>query len=77
MRKLIIKRIKHELKVIDNDQIFIVGPGYVVEVDSEGKPIDLLEFTPPSQLKGKRLAPILEKYSYLEDGKEAEEIIKE
>ena len=75
MKKRIIKRVGHEFEINEDGRRYGVGPGYVVELDENGRVIDLMDFVSPSSIKG--LPPIYEKYGHLKDGDSIEEVIED
>jgi len=75
MKRRIIKRVGHEFEIYEDGRHYGVGPGYVVELDENGKPVDLIDFVSPSSIKG--LPPIYEKYGDLKDGDSVEEVIED
>lgn len=77
MKKRIVKRIGHEFEIYEDGRHYGVGPGYVVELDENGKPIDLIDFVSPSSLKSLGLPPIYEKYGDLKDGDTIEEVTED
>ena len=77
MKKRIIKRVGHEFDINEDGRRYGVGPGYVVELDENGKVIDLIDFVSPSSLKGLGLPEIYDKYKDLKDGDSIEEAIEE
>jgi hypothetical protein len=77
MKKRIIKRVGHEFEINEDGRRFGVGPGYLVELDENGKPVDLIDFVSPSSLKELGLPPIYEKYKDLKDGDTIEEVIED
>jgi hypothetical protein len=77
MKKRIIKRVDHEFEINEDGRKYGVGPGYVVELDENGKVVDLIDFVSPSSLKGLGLPTIFEKYKDLKDGDSIEEVIED
>lgn len=77
MKKRIIKRVGHEFEINEDGRRYAVGPGYVLELDENGKVIDLIDFVSPSSLKWLGLPSIFDKYKYLIDGDSIEEVIED
>jgi hypothetical protein len=77
MKKRIIKKVGHEFVIYEDGRHYGVGPGYVVELDGNGKPVDLIDFVSPSSLTKLGLPPIYEKYKDLKDGDSIEEVIED
>jgi len=77
MKKRIIKRVGHEFEIYEDGRHYGVGLGYVVELDENGKPVDLIDFVSPSSLKELGLPPIYEKYGDLKGGDSIEEVIED
>jgi len=52
MKKRIIKRVGHEFDIYEDGRRYGVGPGYMVQLDENGRVIDLIDFVSPLSLKG-------------------------